>query len=527
MVYNGAQVRDNIMDAGCGIKFDANNNWQLDVTQFANNGDPGVHNSASVRVDMNADRNNGLFDEVLLVLPNQTNGAILATGRENLMVAGLNDIYAYWAHDDLYRTVSVLYDPDLPWLSKKYNYFGEGFAPDDRNFEPYHHHVEAILRRSWSSLAPGLGCGPSMAPLWNPALAIEALPSIADLAIRPNSSTGDFDSTRPIGDGQLGNAHYSPNTVGNAEYHRNEEDSAPSGVDKWAGYPNTFPFVDGRLKINSNGRRRYVTGNVEWGETTARAYAEWSISHFPRATGFLDGRYNDWRKYLMDVNDQFVMDPSHPNYLQHLSQASFRPPVTTPYDNARDFTLKAHGNNELPIVEARKQHDQSGEPLSFRQWRPVELVRPDVDRRKLGKWHSIFRLLRVQSQRGRKGLRQLSSVHGLRDRRSISTHGGQLPARQVHMYVKAGPSMQHGDYIVFFRWNPNTAQWEQVKSLRYEKPGGNPEHEYHSTLIMTPPLGVWTAYLAQGLRWNGASWDLISQSNIMWSVTGASQIGEP
>ncbi len=84
-----------------------------------------------------------------------------------------------------------------------------------------------------------------------------------------------------------GNVHFAPNSP--SDYEWGDRRFVQSTCDAWYGYPDV------------SGEPRWVNGE-EWGDGDIRAHHKWWFDHLPRAPGKADGKWNNWWRYVIDLN---------------------------------------------------------------------------------------------------------------------------------------------------------------------------------------------------------------------------------
>jgi len=89
------------------------------------------------------------------------------------------------------------------------------------------------------------------------------------------------------GKASCGNVHFAPNSPG--DYQWGDRRFVLSTCDHWYGYP------------EPPGPPRWVNCE-EWGNGDIRAHHKWWFDHLPRAAGRTDGMWNNWWRYVIDLN---------------------------------------------------------------------------------------------------------------------------------------------------------------------------------------------------------------------------------
>jgi hypothetical protein len=244
-----------------------------------------------------AERNADAFHEVLLIWP--------PTGAEfeGCTVCRTGDAYCYAGHDRVLER-SGLTDAAPPG-GKRYvihgmSYWGFGGAPGVT--EPWLHRTEAILSHIYSAIPPSL----CVSGHWDHTRPEQAHSPWEVITLRDQQCAPPTTCTTHghfPGEGHVGDAHDAVNSP--AGYVRSSKSRVPSGAVRWNGFPANFP-----LNLDLDERRRPATVScLDWGCSTDENYGEdylkWFISRLPRSgTGTYDGRYTDWRRYLIDMNLQ-------------------------------------------------------------------------------------------------------------------------------------------------------------------------------------------------------------------------------
>lgn len=100
-----------------------------------------------------------------------------------------------------------------------------------------------------------------------------------------------------LGESQVGSCHFMPNSKPGYVY--DMEDVVPSSHRLWYNYPIGFP-------MNLSDESRFDMVSVD--DWRGRPDYVWQFEHIPRAQGIFDGRWANWWKYIVDVNEETGRD---------------------------------------------------------------------------------------------------------------------------------------------------------------------------------------------------------------------------
>lgn len=175
-----------------------------------------------------------------------------------------------------YRTHDTLVN--VPGIDKRYVL--HMFQASNHN--PCHnfvHRCEAILHHIWGSGWRGYE------EQWSGPVAPSNLRSYNDL----------FGMTDNCGLGFVGSGHFLvSNKIG---YEYRMDDIVPSGAHLFKDFPSGFPIDLATIRD----KMRLVSAR-DWAHLHDPLI--WWLQHLPRNPGKTDGRWNDWTKYVADVNDE-------------------------------------------------------------------------------------------------------------------------------------------------------------------------------------------------------------------------------
>lgn len=184
----------------------------------------------------------------------------------------LDRLKAYRTHDTLVNA---------PELDKRYVLHMFQVS----NFNPIHnftHRCESVLSYIYNNTGWN-----GYQEQWGEPLSPINLRSVLELF-------GNIDSTFQ-GLGAVGSGHFHvPTKIG---YEYRMHDSVPSIAHLFKDFPNGFP-----INLNDLPRLTKLVSAKDWAHF--RDAQQWWLSCLPRNPGMTDGRWNDWRKYVIDVNDE-------------------------------------------------------------------------------------------------------------------------------------------------------------------------------------------------------------------------------
>lgn len=191
---------------------------------------------------------------------------------ERVVASALDRLKAYRTHDTLVN---------VPELDKRYVLHMLQVS----NFNPIHnfiHRCESVL--SYINNDTGWN---GYNEQWGEPLSPMNLRSYVELF-------GNIDSTFQ-GLGAVGSGHFHVNTKIGYEYRM--FDSVPSIAHLFKDFPDGFP-----IDLATVASRARLVDAGDWAHF--REAQQWWLSCLPRNPGTTDGRWNDWRKYVIDVNDE-------------------------------------------------------------------------------------------------------------------------------------------------------------------------------------------------------------------------------
>lgn len=177
-----------------------------------------------------------------------------------------------------YRTHDTLVN--VPGISKRYVWHMFQVS----NFNPVHnfaHRTEAILNHIWGSGWNGYQ------EQWDGPVAPSNLRSYNELF-------GNTDNTYP-GLGFAGSCHFLVNAKGGYWY--DMDDVVPSGAHLFKDFPNGFP-----IDLTTIQQKMRLVSRKDWAGLHDPLI--WWLQQLPRNSGKTDDRWNNWLKYILDVNDE-------------------------------------------------------------------------------------------------------------------------------------------------------------------------------------------------------------------------------
>lgn len=214
--------------------------------------------------------NSGEIDEVW------TGGGPIPACFEGCMLAPEGDTEAYGSHDTL------IYVPGLQRRVVWHMFSTENWNP----LHNYFHRIESIMAWIWSPRRDSALYGIGYAEQWS---------SYRDLmSIYSYWQWFCMTENELPGEGQLGSCHFPVNAK--LGYVTNMEDVVPSGHKLWLNYPSGFP-----MDLSRNDRFDMVSVE-DWKDKPDYV---WQYEHIPRGPGVFDGRYVNWWRYIVDVNESY------------------------------------------------------------------------------------------------------------------------------------------------------------------------------------------------------------------------------